>query len=463
MAIKEPTLAAKLQKLSDELKRTKAPELGHGCRKLYGFDEDYHPLNNGSFGACPNYVLEAYKHFLDESERRPDSFFRRDYRPPLNRARKEVADLIHCDLDDLVLIPNATTGVNAVMRGLNGTWQKGDAILIYQTIYGACGKTAQYIIDTNPIYQLKLVRVELAYPLSHADFLAKTEEALQAAQNRGVRVRVAILDAISSLPGVIVPWQECVQLLRKHEVLSLVDAAHAIGQIKIDLKKADPDFFTSNCHKWLSCHRGCALLYVPKRNQHLALGIPTSHDYESPNLPKSKGPILLPSDAPSMFIKMWEWTGTQDLSSHLSIPYAIEFRKWLGGEDKIIEYNSNLARKGAAIVKELLGQESTIMDVVDPLDDSPEAKSQRLTACMSNVSIPLNGSLQGQVLEPHTLAHVGAELQTTLSESFDTFVPFYQHDGKVWIRISGQVWLEESDFQWLGERLKEVLASKGYA
>lgn len=167
-----------------------------------------------------------------------------------------MAALVNAEVDDIVLVNNATTGVNAVLRGMQPYWstkppgQDGleEAIMVYDTVYGACGKTAQFIVDSNPALNLGVVRVPIQYPVSHEEFLAKTEAALVDARKQGIKIKIAIVDAISSLPGVVVPWREAVKLLRKHDVLSLVDGAHAVGQIALDLKQADPDFFISNCH-----------------------------------------------------------------------------------------------------------------------------------------------------------------------------------------------------------------------
>jgi hypothetical protein len=57
---------------------------------------------------------------------------------------------------------------------------------------------------------------------------------------------VVVLDSIASNPGVLMPWQEMVQICREEGAWSVVDAAHSIGQeVGIDLGKADPDFWVS--------------------------------------------------------------------------------------------------------------------------------------------------------------------------------------------------------------------------
>jgi selenocysteine lyase/cysteine desulfurase len=61
----------------------------------------------------------------------------------------------------------------------------------------------------------------------------------------GQRV-VAIIDSIISNPGILLPWKEMVQVCKEEGVMSVIDAAHSIGQeLNLDLNKADPDFWIS--------------------------------------------------------------------------------------------------------------------------------------------------------------------------------------------------------------------------
>jgi len=75
---------------------------------------------------------------------------------------------------------------------------------------------------------------------SSPEYVALTEQ--------GERPRiVVIVDALSSNPGLLMPWERVVEFCKSHEnVWTVVDAAHAIGQIiGIDLNKTQPDFFVT--------------------------------------------------------------------------------------------------------------------------------------------------------------------------------------------------------------------------
>lgn len=185
--------------------------------------------------------------------------------------------------------------------------------------------------------------------------------------------------------------------------------------------------------------------------------MPTSHYYINPlAAPQDKGVDLIATDAPSNFVAVWEFSGTVDLSNFCSLSAALDYRRWLGGEDKIRAYTSDLAHKGGTILCKELGSGSKVMN----LDDGQADRS--LTASMVNVLVPVNYSKVDTGAFP-TKAHISAHLQSELSSRLPTFVPFYVHDEAIWIRVSAQVWLEESDFEWVGKGLSQLLASLGWS
>ena len=111
-------------------------------RAEFLFTPGYIPLNHGSYGTYPQSVHKAKLAWQELAEQRPDYFMRKVYMHQLNKCREIVADEINANMSDCVFVTNATTGVNEVLRSLQ--WNRGDAILCYNTTYGT--NIARYIL-----------------------------------------------------------------------------------------------------------------------------------------------------------------------------------------------------------------------------------------------------------------------------------------------------------------------------
>jgi selenocysteine lyase/cysteine desulfurase len=197
-------------------------------------------VNHGSFGTFPKPVLDALSFYQTRLEANPDRFIRYEFPSLLDKSRELLADMVNVDPDELVLVPNATGGVNTILRNLK--YDRGDKIVYFSTAYGACEKTIDHITETTPA---ESIRIELNYPLSDDDLVAKFHKTL----TENSPVKVAMFDTFSSLPGARIPFERLVEVCRRAGVLSLIDGAHGIGCIPLDLGKLDADFFVSNCHK----------------------------------------------------------------------------------------------------------------------------------------------------------------------------------------------------------------------
>lgn len=172
---------------------------------------------------------------------------RRELRPALTDIRARVADVLHCDKDELALVTNTTVGVNTVLRSLD--FQPGDRILQLTTGYISVDKTVRYICDTRPGVQL--LEVPITFPLTDQEILDKVENVVKTHQQLkdGSRIRLAMVDWISSVPSIVHPIKQLVELLQSHGILVFVDGAHSIGQVHVNLADLHPDFYITNCHK----------------------------------------------------------------------------------------------------------------------------------------------------------------------------------------------------------------------
>ena len=215
-------------------------------QRHFGFADGYHPLNHGSFGTCPTNVLQYQRQLQEQTETQPDTFIRYTYLKLLKEARAAVAPLLGADTDEVVFIPNATTGVNTVLRNLD--FNQDDVILCFRSIYGACLKTIQSIGETN---QVAAHVIDITYPLEDDEVLRSFEDSVRELQSLGKTVKLAMFDTVLTFPGVRFPWERLVAICQKLGIRSFIDAAHGLGHIDLtNLARVGPDFLVTNCYKY---------------------------------------------------------------------------------------------------------------------------------------------------------------------------------------------------------------------
>src|SRR4051812_17027109 len=111
--------------------------------RYWPLDPDITYLNHGSFGSCPWPVLQQQSEWRARMERRPISFLDAELEGHLDHARSGLAQFIGADPDDVAFVPNATTGVNTVLRSLE--LAEGDEILTTDHEYNACLNSIRFV------------------------------------------------------------------------------------------------------------------------------------------------------------------------------------------------------------------------------------------------------------------------------------------------------------------------------
>lgn len=147
-------------------------------------------------------------------------------------------------MSEVVLVKNATTGVHTVLHNLG--FRRGDAIVYFSTVYGAMERM---LISLGEMTGVSVRKVEVRFPLGVDEVVGGFRETVEKARSEGLHVKAALLDTIVSMPAVRFPFERLVEACHELGVLSVVDGAHGVGQIPLELGKLKPDFFTSNCHK----------------------------------------------------------------------------------------------------------------------------------------------------------------------------------------------------------------------
>ena len=217
-----------------------------------------------------------------------------------------MASFVGCNPDELAFNPNPTTGVNVVARSLH--LQPGDEILGTDLEYGACERTWEWFTAKQGA---RYVRARIPLPATDPEAIV---EAIFAAVTP--HTRAIFVSHITSGTALRLPVEEITRRAHALGLLSIIDGAHAIGQIPVDLHALGADFYASTFHKWTCAPKGCGFLYAA----------PQHHGWtESPIV--SWGWVegreqFRPDD---VFISRNQMQGTRDLAAYLAAPSAVEF------------------------------------------------------------------------------------------------------------------------------------------
>jgi isopenicillin-N epimerase len=298
-------------------------------------DPDVAFLNHGSFGACPRAALQAQSELRGRMERQPLRFFLRELEGLFDAARERLAAFVGAEARDLVAVPNATTGVNAVVRSLR--FEPGDEVLTTDHAYGACVHAARHAVESAGG---RLVVAEVPFPLASPD---EVVEAVLGAVTQ--RTRFALIDHLTSPTALSWPVERLVPELRARGVEVMVDGAHAPGMLDLDVAGLGASYYTGNLHKWCCAPKGAAFLWVRRDRQEGLFPTTISHGYAG----RREGRPWLQD--------LFDWPGTTDPTPFLSVPAALDAVASLvpGGWPEVRRRNRELALLGRDVLCEALG------------------------------------------------------------------------------------------------------------
>ena len=379
-------------------------------KSLFLLDPSIVFLNHGSFGACPRPVFDAYQAWQRRLERQPVKFLGRELNHSMRQARVSLGEYMHADADDLVFVPNATYGVNIVARSLE--LGPGDEILTSDHEYGACNNTWDFVCrKAGATY----IRQPIPLP-------ANTKEEILEQFWQGItsHTRLIFLNHISSPTALRFPVEEVCSRARQAGIPTLIDGAHAPGQIPVDLDAIGADFYTGNCHKWMMAPKGAGFLYTRRERQPLIEPLVVSWGYSADEK----------TTTGSQYVDYLEWTGTKDPAAVLTVPAAILFMQ---------DYHWDGVRLGC---HELLSQALRRIGALTGLAPVyPEG--QDFFSQMAVAPIP-------PAIDP-------VKLKSRLYDEFRIEIPVIEWNRQIFLRISVQGYNSQDDIDALVKALEVLL------
>ena len=270
-------------------------------------------LNHGSFGACPKVIFNEYQSWQKKLENQPVKFLDqfRDFGPNMTNVREALSKKINCNVNNLVPVVNATTGLNAIIKSLH--FKKGDEVIISNHEYGALEKTWQFI---KTKYKIKITIAKVSLPITSEekfikDFVKKFTS----------KTKILFLSHITSPTALLFPIKKLVKIAKQHKIITIIDGAHAPGHIDLNLKNLNADFYSGNCHKWMMSPKGAAFMWSSSKYKNHLDPLIVSHGWNKKNNSINQKGAL----GNSRFIDMFEYNGTKDPAAWLSVPASIKY------------------------------------------------------------------------------------------------------------------------------------------
>jgi isopenicillin-N epimerase len=373
-------------------------KFGRHLRDLWHLEPEGTFLNHGSFGACPKDVLSEQARWRGIMERQPDQYFRymvspREMNNELRLAAERLGRFLGTTGERIAFVVNATEATNTVLRSIR--LQPGDEILVLDCVYNAVRLAAEDVCRTTGA---RLVKVELPLPLTANDVVERIADAA------GSRTRLAIIDHIASATAIVFPVAEITRALKAKGVRVMIDGAHAIGQLQLDLPAIGADWYTANGHKWLFSPKGSAFLYASEEvaGETVPLAVSHWHDLKFP--------------------RAFDYVGTRDVSAFLSVPAAIDFVERFGATD-VRTHLTQLSRESVDIVRRL-GAEPIASDA--------------MFAAMRAYTLPQRRE---------ALADDPLRLMKGLWDEHRVQVASSVFQGKLLLRLSAQIYVDRADFE----------------
>lgn len=365
-------------------------------------------LNHGSAGATPRPVFESYQRWQRELEREPTEFMGRRASRLMEQSRQVLAAFLGTSSNNLAYVTNATTGLNVIARSL--PLGPGDEVLSTNHEYGAMDKTWRFLAQKKGF----------SYKNHPIPVPVTTADAFVDALWQGVtpQTRVIYLSHITSPTSLIFPLEAVCRRARQEGILTVIDGAHAPGQIDLRLDELGADFYTGNLHKWLCTPKGTAFIFARPEHQPLIEPLIVSWGWDSPY------------SGSKALVDFVEMQGTRDLSAFLAVPDAIQFFE---------DNDWGLVRSQCHALAVWVLENITNLTGLPPLSPVNDGWFSQM------VSVPLPGSVQP------------ADLHRRLFEEHHIEVPVLDWAGHKLVRVSIQGYNTPEEAETLVDSLRALL------
>jgi selenocysteine lyase/cysteine desulfurase len=226
----------------------------HIANKYYNVSKDYINLENGYYGIQPKPVLQAFQKNISLANREGAKFARRIYPDMSSTIKKELAGFLAVTPEEIIITRNATEALNIAIQGY--PFKEGDEVLINQLDYFSMIEAFRMLEKRGKI---KVNAFDMPLLPANEDEIVELYRKMLTE-----KTKVILLTHVSNINGLIIPVKKIAFMAKQKGIDTIIDSAHALGQVPFSLPALGSDFVGMNLHKWIGNPIGAGVLYIKK-------------------------------------------------------------------------------------------------------------------------------------------------------------------------------------------------------
>jgi len=225
-------------------------------RADYALKPEYINLENGYYNIAPQPVLNKFLDHVKKVNYEGSYYMRTVQWDNKKGIAARLAHLVGCAAEELIITRNTTESLDLIISGY--PWKSGDEAIFAMQDYGAMKDQFELIAQRFGVVN-KVVSIP-NHPKSDDEIVALYEAKITS------KTRLMMVCHMINITGQILPVRKICEMAHGHGVEVMVDGAHCVGHIDVNIEALDCDYYGSSLHKWLSTPLGAGLLYVAKKN-----------------------------------------------------------------------------------------------------------------------------------------------------------------------------------------------------